>query len=220
MKTIEITGRGELSLHPDTTEITLSTEGTYPSYDEALEKSAEETQELASLFSALGFSAEALKTLDFGIDTAYETYEENRVYKKRLLGYRFTHQRKIAFPSDNARLGKILYALAHSSVKSEFEISYTVKDKKAATDRLLACAVGDAKKKAALLTEAAGVTLGEIQNIRYAFDSIDMTIRPMRSACLKERATVSYGSAESYPMSIEPDDIRISDTVTVLWEIG
>ena len=128
---------------------------------------------------------------------------------------------KVEFESDNDRLGKILYALANCPVKPEFRISYTVKDPEAAKNELLGKAVSDAKDKAAVLTAAAGVSLKDIQNIDYSWGEIDFEVRPMNRALLADACMAPMDTgAGSYDMDIEPDDIEVSDTVTVLWEIG
>lgn len=114
----------------------------------------------------LGFARTDLKTLRFSVDTEYENYrDENNVWKNRFLGYRFNHNMKLEFDADNERLGRVLYALAHTEVHPEFRINYTVKVE-----------------------------------------------RCMMSA--------PNATADSYSMDIEPDDIDVTDTVTVVWEIG
>lgn len=66
------------------------------------------------------------------------------------------------------------------------------------------------------MTKAAGVTPGEIQTIDYSWGEIDFSVSPMDKMMLAESAP-SYGS---YNMDIEPDDIDVTDTVTVVWEIS
>ena len=85
---------------------------------------------------------------------------------------------KVEFDSDNARLGKVLYALAKCPLQPEFRLSYTVKDPEAAKNQLLGKAVADARAKAQVLTQAAGVTLKDIQSIDYSWDRIDFEIQP------------------------------------------
>lgn len=83
----------------------------------------------------------------------------------------------------------MLYALANCSVKLEFRLSYTVSDPEAVKNELLGKAVTDAKEKAGVL---------------------------MADECLT--APIAAGDA-SYDMDIEPDDIEVSDTVTMIWKI-
>ena len=151
----------------------------------------------------------------FGVDIYRD---KNNDYKQRFVGYRFNHILKVEFESDNDRLGKILYALANCKVRPEFRISYTVKDPEAAKNLLLGKAVTDAKEKAVVLTQAGGVTLKDIQSIDYSWGEIDFEYRPMRGDVLMECCEAPM--AKSYSLDIEPDYIDVSDTVTVVWEIG
>lgn len=78
-----------------------------------------------------------------------------------------------------------------------------------------------AHTKAAVLTEAAGVTLKDVQSIDYSWGEIDFEVRPMNRTLMADECMAPMAaSTGSYDMDIEPDDIEVSDTVTVLWEIG
>ncbi|MBQ7601280.1 MAG: SIMPL domain-containing protein, partial [Lachnospiraceae bacterium] len=189
-------------------------------YGDALRHSSEDTEKLADVLAPFGFARTDLKTLNFNVDTEYESYEHKGVYKQRFAGYRFYHNMKVEFESDNDRLGKILYALATSPVAPEFRLSYTVKDTEAVKNTLLGNAVADAKAKAAVLTQAAGVTLKDILTIDYSWGEIEFEARPMPRNVLFGKSMAAERAAGSYDVDIEPDDIDVSDTVTVVWEIG
>ena len=222
MRTIRVTGKGQIKVRPDTTRITISLEGTWPEYGETLRHSSQDTERLKDVLSAFGFKRSDLKTLNFNVETEYESYKDKGTYNQHLIGYRFTHMMKVEFPSDNDRLGKVLYALANCPLKPEFRLSYTVSDPEAAKNDLLGKAVTDAKEKASVLTQAAGVTLKDIQSIDYSWGEIDFEYRPMNRMLMADEYLARPMAAESpsYDMDIEPDDIEVSDTVTVLWEIG
>lgn len=221
MRTIRITGKGQIKLKPDMTRITITLEGTYPEYGETLRHSAQDTDCLKEILSAFGFVRADLKTLNFNVDTEYERYNEKGSYKQKFVGYKFHHQMKVEFESDNDRLGKILYALAHCPLDPKFKLSYTIKDQEAARNELLGRAVTDAKQKAAILTQAAGVNLKDIQNIDYSWGEVNFEVRPMSGDMLTqdEINNLLEPLSANYDMDIEPDDIEVSDTVTVIWEI-
>ena len=220
MRTIRVTGKGLIKVHPDMTRITMSLEGTFPEYSDALRRSAEDTERIKDLLSGFGFERTDLKTLNFNVETEYESYKEHGTYKQRFVGYKYHHLMKVEFESDNERLGKVLYALAHCPVKPEFRLSYTVKDPESAKNELLGKAIADAKEKSTVLTTAAGVTLKSIQNIDYSWGQINFEVQPMNRMLMAEECceapTTAYGS---YDMDIEPDDIEVSDTVTIIWDI-
>ena len=218
MKTIRVTGKGQLKLRPDMTRITMNLTGTDPDYVEVLRSSSEKTEALQEIFDRFGFDRSDLKTLNFSVDTEYEGYQENNVWKQRFLGYRFNHSLKLEFESDNERLGKILYALSHSIAEPQFNISYTVKDQETAKNELLEKAVKDAFAKAKVLTEASGNTLGEIQSIDYSRGEIIFEAHPV-NRLMEAKAMGAMEESASYDLNIEPDDIEASDTVTIVWEI-
>ena len=84
---------------------------------------------------------------------------------------------------------------------------------------MLGKAVADAKEKSSVLTRAAGVTLKELQTIDYSWCEIDFEYRPMNGDVMMECCDAPM-AAKSYDLDIEPDDISVSDTVTLVWEIG
>ena len=219
MRTIRVTGKGQIKVKPDMTRITITLEGMYPDYAETLRHSSEDTDSLKDLLSAFGFERTDLKTLSFNVDTEYESYKDRGAYKQRFVGYRFRHLLKVEFDSDNERLGKILYALGNCDLNPEFRISYTVKDPEAAKNELLGKAVKDAKEKAAVITVAAGVTLKDIPNIDYSWGEIEFEVSPM-NRLMKACAPVVACADSSYDLDIEPDDIEVADSVTVVWEIS
>ena len=93
-----------------------------------------------------------------------------------------------------------------------------MKDPEVAKNQLLTKAVADARAKAQVLTQAAGVTLKDIQSIDYSWDRIDFEVEPMSRMLMIEDCAAE--EADSYDMDIEPDDIQVSDTVTILWDIA
>ena len=217
MRTIRITGKGNLKIHPDITRITVTLTGIYKDYSETLLRSSEDTEKLKEMLSLFGFKRTDPKTVDFSVDTEYESYRENNEYRQRFAGYRYRHVIKIEFDSDNDRLGKILGSLAKSELNPEFTISYTVKDSEAAKNSLLAKAVDDAKQKALVLTNAAGVALKDIVSVDYSRAELNMEVRPMNRMVTLSKTSAAADNGLS--MDIEPDDISVSDTVTIVWEI-
>ncbi|MBQ4427335.1 MAG: SIMPL domain-containing protein [Oscillospiraceae bacterium] len=214
MRSIKVIGKGRLRLRPDAARITLTLGGVCPEYGEALRRGAEEAGALSELLARFGFAKTDLKTLAFNVESEYEGYSEDGVYRQRFAGYRFSRVLKVEFPSDNALLGSVLFALSESPLKPELRLSYTVSDPEKAKNTLLAGAVKDAGEKARVLAEAAEVRLGEIQTIDYAWNENDFEVRP-------EMSMLAAGAAPkaAFDLDVTPEDIDVSDEVTVVWEI-
>lgn len=216
---IRVTGQGMIRIHPDVTCLTLKLNEIFPEYNEALLHSAEDTKQLQATLKPFGFESSDLKTTKFRIDASYESYKEHDAYKQRLVGYKYTHELKLEFDSDNERLGKILYALGHSAVRPEVRIGYTIKDKEGAKNAVIGKAVQDAKVKAENLTQAADVKLGEILRIDYSWSEVKLEADPMDGDWFCDLAVTLAQKESSYDVGIEPDDIEVKDSVTVIWAI-
>ena len=218
--TLRVTGTGMLRIRPDVTRITISLTGCYKEYGESIKRSAEDTESLKDILAGLDFARTDLKTLSFHVSERTESYQDkDHNWKERFLGYEYRHVMKLDFDSDQERLGRVLYALAHASVKPEFRISYTVKNPEESKNALIAAAVADARAKAGVLAAASGVKLGGILRIDYSLANPDFEVRPMASNLMMAKACRD-DCAGSYNLDIEPDDIEVTDIVTVVWTIS
>lgn len=218
MREMKVTGVGRLSVKPDRIRLMMNLSDTKKDYEKALEASSEMSEKLQKVFCGCGFEEEDLKTIRFSVDAEYEGYsDKNGNWKQRFKGYRFEQSLKIEFPSDNERLGKVLYALAKSGVKTEFRIQYTVADLEKCRNDLLGKAVADAKEKAAVLAAASGVKLGDISRIDYSFGNADICSEPVM---LRSMAMDCSAKQEgTYGFNMVADDIQVDDNVTICFEI-
>lgn len=217
-KTMKITGKGKVSVKPDIIRLNMTMEESYKEYEVTLRQSSETTKILKELFVSLGFKNDDLKTRSFDINTKYESYKaKDQSWKKRLIGYTYTLHMLIEFDADNKKLGEILYALAHSVITPEISIEYTVSDLEKHKDKLLKNAIEDSKHKAEVLANAADVKLGDIVSIDYSWGEINFVSEPIQNFAFAsaEKTTGSPG----YDIDIEADDIDVTDTVTVIWNI-
>ena len=213
-RTLRVTGSGMIRLKPDTVQVTITLEGEKRDYAETLRRSAADTETLRSTVEAIGFSREDLKTRNFNVQTEYEGYQEDGVYRQRLVGYRFRHELVIEFPWENERLGAVLNAITETALVPEIRITYTVKDREAAKNALIGMAVADAKAKAEALTQAAGVKLLGIRHIQYAIGENEFAVHPVLYAGAARKMCADNAAPE-----IVPEEITAEDTVTVVWAI-
>ena len=213
IRTIKVKGKGSVSVKPDMTRISFSISSKKMNYEDALKRSASDSNSLRQIAYELGFNEDSIKTDFFEVEVLNESYRDrNDDYKSRFAGYRVNHGMKIEFESDNELLGKFLGRISGCLAKPQFGISFFVKDTESVKNRLLEIAVEDARTKASVISKAAGVKLGVISNIEYSWGEIRF-----------ESGDYSVGGGlydtSFMPIDIEPDDLNISDTVTVEWEI-
>ena len=221
-RVIRVTGKGFIKLKPDLTIINIDMEGCHKAYEDTLRKSSEDVELFKDIFEKQGFARDEVRTRSFDVSPKYENYQtKNGIWKNRLVGYSYNHSLKVEFDSDNDRLGRITYALAHAKgITPSFSLVYAVKDKEAAKNLLIGRAVEDAKAKAEILAKAAGVKLINIQSIDYSRGEHDFAV-PM--AAFGKCRAVGSGDAgclpQSYNVNVEPEDIEEDDTVEVVWSI-
>ena len=216
-RTIKVTGKGSLSVKPDTICLAIEAEGVYSEYEKAIQESADQTKVLKKSLEKSGLSGKDLKTKHFSIQSEYEGYrDKNDDYKRRFIGYKFTHHTEIKFPNDNQQLGRTLYALSHCPVEVEFTIHYTASHPEDVKNELLKKAVADSRAKAEILAESAGVKLGEIERIDYSWGELQIVSQPVEGFMTKSLLATPD---DAYDIDIEADDIDVDDTVTIEWRI-
>ncbi len=215
-KVLKVCGRGRIRLRPDTICAELTLEGVEKEYAAALQKAQAALEEIKAALQKAGFPKEELKTSDFRVDTKYEGYrDEQGDWKQKFVGYQYTHALKMRFAADNALLGAFVSALAASKAEPVFSFSYTVKDAEAAKEWLLREAVKDCAKKALTLADAANVALAGISQIDYAWNDKEFAVRPIQPMKLRAAET----APAHLSLDVTPDDVEVSDVVTVVWEI-
>ena len=216
-QTLTVKGIGRESLKPDQILITCTLSANDTDYAALTSLEAEKLEELTKALEKIGFGKDNIKTSSFNIGTDYENYQtEERVWKRRFVGYSLNHGLSFVFDYDMKLLNKVINALSTcDKADPSFNIGFTVKDKESASDRLIQKAIKDAQRKALSIAQAAGVSLGEIQSI--CFDN-DETVFASPSSLSR-----SAGGAELYrgaaEIDITPDDVVSEMSVTVVWVI-
>ncbi len=218
-KTIKVTGKGNLAIKPDQILLKLQLTEVEETYEKAIQASAINVNEVKDILENIGFDRKELRTSFFNIDSEYESYRDDRGnYKSKFIGYRYKQDLNYKFDIDNKLLGKVLYALSKSNCNAKINIVYTIKDTEKAKNDLLKNAIEDSKMKALILTESAGVSLGEIINIDYSWNTIEFYSNPFgsRDLIMYDKCCSSEGSID---VDIEPEDINVNDNVTIIWSI-
>ena len=216
-RVIKVIGNGRLTVKPDMFRISVDISSTDPDYNTAVRTISEYTGEIKGYLAELSIDEMDIKTTDFRVDTEFEGYnDENGNWRQRFKGYRARHSVKIEHETDDELIGRILFTLAGSKARPEFRISYFVKDTEAAKTELLALATESSRRKAETLCKAAGVTLGRIMTIDYSWGDMELT-SPTVGVIAENRMLAK--ASMSCDMGIVPDDIVISDSVSVVWEI-
>lgn len=213
-RTIRVKGQGKISVPPDTIEINMVLISVKPTYEEAMNAASKALDDLRNCLKSVGFEKEDIKTTRFAVNTKYENVrDDNGNYKNVFLGYEVTNNLKIEFEQNNIKLGRVLNALSACPSTPEFSILYKIKDDTKAKNLLLWNAIEDAKEKAKIMSQVAGVRLGKILSIDYT---------PGEIGIYREMYSVNKGlplMANGAMIDLVPENLELEDSVIIVWKI-
>lgn len=198
-------GSARVSGAPDWVVISFNLASHNYEYAKSMDKLAIQTDSLRQELASVGLDQESLKTSQFNIGTDFDWINNSHIFK----GYKATHDLRIEFPFEKNYLNEVLRVLSRTQSRASFKISFEIKDPEPLRQQAIAGAVKNSREKAQVLAQASGVTLGEIMEIDYSWSEIHF------------QPIVNYSCLEAAPPTydITPDDVEISDSVTVIWSI-
>ncbi len=206
-RTITVRGSARVSAAPDWLVISFTINSEHYDYGQCMEQMAVQTESLQKDLAAVGLERDSLKTVDFDIDTHLKKVNDRYVFR----GYKAVHHLKVEFPFEKDYLNKVLRALSRTQSQASFSVSFQLKDPEPLRHKAIAEAVKNAKIKAQVLAEAAGVMVGELVHIDYSWSEI------------RFHSSLEYGTVEDSMASpgydFTPEDVNISESVTVIWAI-
>lgn len=218
-RTLTVKGLGKISLAPDQIEINITVESKDNDYNAVTDRQFEKTEEIRNALEELGLDKSKLKTSNLKVSPEYKNVQNDKgVWERQFEGYKCTHNLSLKFGFDMEKLKWIISAITSCKKAAPvFNITFSVKDKEETTDKLLEAAVNDAVKKAAVLSEAAGLVLGNVLSIDYNSRDIDFcSPTNMYSSVYRGVGGADESASDMY---IEPENIHSQAEVTVVWEI-
>ncbi len=215
MAVITVRGRSSISVKPDLIHLDLDMQSRDTDCGAAMEMAEASLWELRLVLESCGFEKGELKTSGFDVRTEYETVpDENGNYHNVFKGYCCAHTMNVEFPLDTQRLAEVLGRISATGAAPQLSVRFTVKDTEAAREELIRQSAADARRKAELLCEASGASLGKL--VRISYDRSDMNMisearYAMDTDCLR---------ASAKAVSLDPDDIKLTDSAEFEWEIN
>lgn len=204
-RVLTVTGTGEVARAPDMAVIRVGVVAQDKSASTALSRSSEAMVRMQQRLAEQGIEARDIQTTQLSLTPVYENASGTRTRKI------------IAFEAMNAVLvrvrdlpstGAVLGTLVEDGANRIDGISFTLQDSQESMDEARRRAVADARRKAEVLADAAGVELGALRDLREAGGGAP---RPM----MMER--MAMDAAASVP--IAEGEISLSATVTMVYEL-
>ena len=174
-RTITVRGVGKATAKADFVTINMSMKTSDMEYDTAMDRAAEKIDGLSRALKHAGFGADDLKTTKFRVDTAYDTIKDrDGNYKRIFEGFVVHHDVRLQFDFESRRLSQALSAMAACISAPEIEIRFSVKDSEKLKDDILRSAAENARRRAEILCEASGASLGALLSIHYSWDELSI----------------------------------------------
>ena len=202
---LRVQGVGRVETKPDLVVISFEIDSLDFDYGNAINKLNEKVNTLRSDLKEVGIDRKRIKTTDFGVEAKYEDEDDDT---RTFIGYNAEHSLRLELKNDIKLLNKVLAQVSRSVSKASFSIYFTTSDKKNLKDKMLENAIKDAQEKAEILSKAANIKLGHILSIDYSWTEL----RFMSDSRYKMMASMAAPD-------IEPEDINVSCTVQVSYEI-
>ena len=217
---ITVKGIGVVTVPVDYVEITLTLDEMNKDYKKGYENFEKHILALQEIIVGCGFKKEDLKTSEIRVYPKNERVKKGGHYVEVLTGYEFYSEMIVRFVFDSEKLGQIFASITQSKPSPRINVEFTVKDKEAVKKNLLAASAKDAKEKANILCQAMDVKLGKLQTINYNWDELKIYSRT-KYFLNEERERVLYDACDMgyNGLDFTPDDIRVDDDASFVWEI-
>lgn len=205
-RTISVTGEGRASAAPDMAVISIGVQSEAPTAAAALRQNSADMSATISKLKELGVADRDIQTSGLSVNPRYN-YEQNRS-KPEVIGFTASNSVSVKLRNlDSA--GSIIDQAVQSGANSLGGVSFDFSEPKPLYDEARRAAVEDAKAKAKLLTDAAGVRLGKLLYVQEGYAAAP---QPKMYAARMEMA-----DASSVPM--QAGESTVSMSVSLVYEI-
>ncbi|SIS65747.1 SIMPL domain-containing protein [Paracoccus saliphilus] len=164
MSRLTVTGQGEARIAPDLAEIRLGVTSQADSAAAAMEQNAEQQTAVIEALKDAGIAAGDIQTSGLNLQPRME-YPENGA--PTINGYEATNMVSVRV-AEVEKLGEVLDAIVAAGANQINGINFKREDAGATEDEARRAAVEDARHKAEILAEAAGLSLGPVIVMRDA----------------------------------------------------
>jgi uncharacterized protein YggE len=206
-RVITVSGQGEVRATPDEAMLSAGVVSNARTAAAALADNAHAMNAVFTTLHSAGVPEKSMQTSGFNVSPQYAT-DKNGAQTPHVIGYQVSNTVNVVV-DDLSKVGPVLDALVASGANSIGDISFGIKNPKAAMAQARAQAVADAMDRAQTLTKAAGVMLGPITSISESggYDAPRPMYRVMAMAAAPSQTPIAAGEQS------------VTANVSITWEI-
>lgn len=204
---LSVNGNAQVSLSPDIAYVLVGVHTESADANEAVTGNTAQAQKVVDALKAMEIEEKDIRTSNFSI-SPQQQYDE----KGKLTGVMYIVDNTVYVTlRDLTKIGDSLGVAVGAGANSIYGIQFDVSDKTTALTTARKTAVENARTQAEELAEAAGVSLGKIQNINY-YNSY-----PVPTMVEGKGGGVLMDTASSVP--ITPGQLTFTVDVNIVYEI-
>lgn len=188
---ISVSGEAEMKVSPDMATISFGVETQADTASAAQRQNASSMNKVISALLGKGIANKDMQTSDFHLSPVYE-WQENRT-RQVLVGYRCNNS-LVVIVNDISDIGALIDAATNAGANTVGGLSFGVKDPSVYQDEMLAEAVKDARNKADVMAQAAGVTITGVYRISDGYATVQATRGSLKMMDMVESTSIEPGS--------------------------
>jgi uncharacterized protein YggE len=207
-RTLSVSGEGMIQVKPERARVRVGVVTEAKTARAASEENAQKMSRVVEALRSAGIAAEKIQTVQLTIEPAYDYTEPG---KPPVLRGFLARNVVEATTAELAGVGEVLDVVIGVGGNTVEGIAFELEDPGAAQAEALARAVTDARRKAETLARAAGLELGEIQEISAAQGGGPMPVFARGVALMEARADAAP--------PVSPGELTVTSSVHVVYRI-
>ncbi|MFC0218238.1 hypothetical protein FHS82_000583 [Pseudochelatococcus lubricantis] len=212
-RVLTVSGEGVVQAVPDIASVIVGVVTQGKNASDATRENTAATGAVVAAFKEAGIEQRDLATNGFSVQPRYVYPKNGGSEAPRIDGYEVRNTLTVRV-RDLGKLGGILDTAIATGSNQIGGISFDVADDAPLLDKARAQAVEDARRKADIFAQAAGVKLGKV----IAIDGGSFG-RPQPRAFQLQAARADAFSAKAAPVPVEAGEQEFRASVTVTWEL-
>ncbi|MBI3163003.1 MAG: SIMPL domain-containing protein [Chloroflexi bacterium] len=205
LRTMNVNGVGDVQLTPDIAYIYIGVHSEGATASEAVDSNKAQTTAVIDALKNAGVADKDIRTTNFSIWPSQQYDPEGNMTG---VIYMVDNSVNVTVRDLNG-LGDLLDSAIRAGANNINNIQFDVADKTEAMKEARAKAMEDAKTQARELADAAGVSLGEIQNVSFYSSDVPVYLNYGKGG----------GAADASSVPIQPGQLTISVTVNLVYSI-
>jgi uncharacterized protein YggE len=211
--TIAVKGFSSIKVTPDEGTLILSASFIGLDVNQAMQGLDKKTKELVKRIVASGLNESEIKTSNFQLN-------KHSVYRRGTAkdsGYFATQSLSVKFNYSKEKVAKILNNFSESKADYNMHFNFMLSDtlQKQTEIKLMKLAVKDAKDKATVLANAAGVSIKNIKSIEYGIVENGVSYPMYKTSSSMRADDVGQEAMQGFT----PNDIDENKEVLIVWEL-